>query len=564
MGATFSSRTFNFNTLLGRSSFPDYTTKRVKIPQFQRGFSWEKNHVATFWEDIWEFHQQTEKSDTYFLGPIVILPESDHITVLDGQQRLATATILLAGIRDLAREKGGQDGGDFARDIHRDNILIGDDKHLYALTPSDLDKCFFEDHIQGDPPPADQKPTIRSHHLIAQAKSFIRTSLFEHFGKDLATVLVDRLKKLRTTVTERLKLVVIEVGSEEEAYQIFETLNDRGLRLSVPDLLLNFLMRSTNYPSQREMIREYWNSIVETMGTRKVSTFLRHMWVSKHGDVKSQGLYREIRKYVKSEGVNSKTFAKACSDECSSYASIVDIDKELLKTSTPHIDALVKSLAAEKTLPALLSGIRCLNDNDFEKLCRNLVALVIRHSVFANLNPSVLEDTLFSVARMIRKKHSNGISSATILREAKKELKAINPTKEQLKKGLEDVFLTRTQAQYILKEIADKMQSNTKALTLAKNSIEHIFPEHAKETDWKDYEKLRPFIWHIGNLSILEPKINRGIGNKPFAEKVSKYNESTIEMTRVIPKKYSEWNVENVINRAVNLARVIDQVWFLQ
>ena len=110
MSSTFSSRTYNFITLLGRSSFPDYTTKKVVIPKFQRGYSWEKSHVATFWEDVWEFHESSGKDDTYFLGPVVILPETGHITVLDGQQRLVTATILFSTIRDLLRQKGGQKG----------------------------------------------------------------------------------------------------------------------------------------------------------------------------------------------------------------------------------------------------------------------------------------------------------------------------------------------------------------------------------------------------------------------------------------------------------------------
>jgi hypothetical protein len=564
MSGTFSSRTYNFNTLLGRSSFPDYTTKRVVIPQFQRGFSWEKTHVATFWEDIWEFHQQAVRSETYFLGPIVILPESEYITVLDGQQRLATATILLASIRDLARQKGGQKGGDLARDIQRDHIFVDEDHELFALEPSELDKDFFENHIQLDPPKADEKATIRSHWLIRQAKLFLRASLDEQFDRLSASQLVDGLKKLRTTLTERLKLVVIEVGSEEEAYQIFETLNDRGLRLSVPDLLLNYLMRSSTSSAQRDKVREYWNSIVETMGTRRVSTFLRHMWVSRHGDVKSQALYREIRKHVKGRGVSSRSFAKECSKECTFYASILDVDKAILKDSAPHVNALVKNLSAEKALPILLSGIQCLSDNDYEKLCRNVVALIVRHSIVANLNPSALEDTLYDAARTIRDQKSKGMSSASILAKAKVRLKSIDPTLAQLKQGLAEVYLTKPQAQYILTEIGNKMQSDTKAVGLRKTSIEHIFPEHAKKTEWKDYDDLRPLVWHIGNLSLLEPKINRDIGNKPFATKKARYGDSKIEMTKTIPSKHTEWTTKSVIERAIALSKVIDQVWHVQ
>ncbi len=279
MSSTFSSRTYNFNTILGRSSFPDYTTKQVVVPQFQRGYSWEKSHVATFWEDVWEFHTRGKAKETYFLGPVVILPSDDAISVLDGQQRLATATILLATIRDMARQMGGQKGSDLARDIQRDNILVDEEEEDFALVPCDHDRTYFENHIQADPPESDQSATIRSHRLIRQAASFLRASLHDEFSDKPATELVAGLKKLRTTIVERLKLVVIEVGSEEEAYQIFETLNDRGLRLSTPDLLLNYLMHAAKNASERDKVHKSWRTVIETVGTGKVSTFLRHMWL---------------------------------------------------------------------------------------------------------------------------------------------------------------------------------------------------------------------------------------------------------------------------------------------
>jgi uncharacterized protein with ParB-like and HNH nuclease domain len=61
----FDAQTRNFGELLGQ-----YENRRVIIPRFQRGYSWEKDHVAAFWDDIRSFRQQpgTEK---YFLGPIV-------------------------------------------------------------------------------------------------------------------------------------------------------------------------------------------------------------------------------------------------------------------------------------------------------------------------------------------------------------------------------------------------------------------------------------------------------------------------------------------------------------
>lgn len=561
MSSTFSSRTYNFNTLLGRSSFPDYTTKQVAVPRFQRGFSWQKSHVATFWEDVLDFHNKGGSKDTYFLGPIVILPGDESIGVLDGQQRLATATILLAAIRDMARQKGGQKGADLARDIQRDNILVDDEEERFALILSEHDKLYFESHIQTDPPALDQSAKVRSHRLIRQAANFLRTSLQELFEDNTSAELVQNLKKLKTTVVERLKLVVIEVESEEEAYQIFETLNDRGLRLSTPDLLLNYLMQTAKNDSERDKVYKHWAAVLETVGTDKVSTFLRHMWVSRYGDVKSQGLYREIRSKVKDSVQTSSSFAKECADECSKYYNIVQVKKEALKRAEQPVRALVKHLNADKAFPALLSGLNCLDENEFEKLSNHLVSIVVRHSLIANLNPSVLEDTLYAVARMIRDKKDSGSSSKKILQEVKRLLQKIDPTKDQIRNGLGEVFLNQKQSQYILNEIGNQIQSKTKAIELAKTSVEHIFPQNAENSDWPNYKSLAEMIWHLGNLTLLEPKINKDLGNIGFTEKKKFYAKSEVTMNNALAAINEEWSEDSIKERAVGFLNHVEAAW---
>ena len=172
---SFDSITYNVTALLGRTSFPssNYSTKPIIIPPFQRGYSWEKSHIATLWDDIIAFHNQIDLRDAtenYFLGPIVILPKTGNVELLDGQQRLATITILLSAIRDKARTLG-RAGGDLARDIHRDHIVIDEDEGNYALTLGELDNPYFRITIQNDPPNEQEKARLRSHRLILQGKT---------------------------------------------------------------------------------------------------------------------------------------------------------------------------------------------------------------------------------------------------------------------------------------------------------------------------------------------------------------------------------------------------------
>jgi hypothetical protein len=557
---SFNSQTYNFNNLLGRTSFPALTVKEVIVPPYQRSYSWEKNHVATFWDDVLSFHKDPG-TDTYFLGPIVILPGDENVTLLDGQQRLATATILLSVIRDLARKAGGQSGGDLARDIQRDLVLVDEDKGSYALTLNELDKQFFIDAIQKDPPEPQKKLTLRSHVLIQRARTFLANEVESLVKGKKPTELVKILRELRTTVADKIKTVGITVSSEDEAFLIFETLNDRGLRLSVPDLLLNHLMRTAKNAGEREQVRSFWDDVLQNVGTRQVSTFLRHMWVSKYGDVKAQSLYREIKERLIKDGITSLNFAQLCATESDRYVAILDQDKTVLKNSEASVRAIVKSLSAEIALPALLSGLTTLDEQDFEKLAKLIVAIVVRHYYMADLNQAALEEKLYDVARGLRSDHEAGITSAKALQNARNALKAINPTKKQLEEGLAKLVLKKSEALYIVKEIARHYQSSGKALTFDRISIEHIFPESADKKQWPKKEALEPYIWHVGNLTILEPKFNKDLGNKMFSDKAKVYPKSEIKMSQSVAKDFKTWDEASVIKRAQGFGAAAEQIW---
>src|SRR5208283_4829322 len=119
---------------------------RIVIPTFQRGYMWKKKHVEAFWEDIDKQREQNKQmgSDPHFFGPIVTQanPQEGKIYLLDGQQRLATATILFSVIRDAAREigkaTGTQAGSDFAANIQSQYIHNEDDGYSLEMGETDL------------------------------------------------------------------------------------------------------------------------------------------------------------------------------------------------------------------------------------------------------------------------------------------------------------------------------------------------------------------------------------------------------------------------------------------
>src|SRR6266404_3808929 len=161
--------------------------ERIVIPMFQRGYMWKKKHVEAFWQDVYKqiFVSRVKGADPHFFGPIVTLsqPSEGVIWLLDGQQRLATATILFSVIRDVAREiykaTGVQAGADFAANLQSQFICNEDGQ--YSIEMGETDVLFFRDTIQRDPP-GDTKPKQLTHRNIKTAQAALREKVISAVG----------------------------------------------------------------------------------------------------------------------------------------------------------------------------------------------------------------------------------------------------------------------------------------------------------------------------------------------------------------------------------------------
>src|SRR3972149_1546655 len=75
------------------------------IPRFQRPYSWTRENIQEFWDDIFR-----DNPSDYFIGSMVVFKEGNQrYGVVDGQQRLTTITILLAALRNILKYQGFQD-----------------------------------------------------------------------------------------------------------------------------------------------------------------------------------------------------------------------------------------------------------------------------------------------------------------------------------------------------------------------------------------------------------------------------------------------------------------------
>lgn len=545
----------------------EYERRPICLPEFQRSYSWEKTQVATFWGDLKTFRDRYIKSPvdaSYFLGPIVAIESKTEITVLDGQQRLATATILLAVLRNVAANLHESiptpDIDYFARDIQRELIEKKDTNPLvYSLTLGELDEPYFLQTIKSKIQSA-AKPSLRSHQLIKKAYDYFKDEVDSLVQGKSPQIQMQELVSLKDALTKGMSLVAIVVEDEQDAYDIFEALNDRGLRLSVPDLVVNLLLKRCQSKTERQTVRQTWNTTIQQLARRDVSRFLRHLWLSQFGDLKAKGLYSEIKDHLTQNKITSVNFAQACMEACEDYLKLVNVDKSLPKASSKNVEGLIRYLGVQNSLPLLLSAYRCLSASDFEKLVKVVVGIYVRHTLIGNQNPLELETVLYDAAREIHAQKESKVSSAKALSAAKQKLLKLNPSDTLVQEQFLELILSRSEAAWFMVQLANAKQSKTKEIGMDKANVEHVFPQNAGK-EWPNRAALEPLIWNVGNLTILGTRINSKAQNKSFTDKCNDhYKNSEIVMTNELLKE-KNWDESIIRKRAMNLAKIAVQVW---
>ena len=406
------------------------------------------------------------------------------------------------------------------------------------------------------------KIRLRSHKLIRNAYDFLLMQIRSLIQDKSLDEAISIMKILQDALTKGMTLIAITVKDEEDAFSIFRTLNDRGLRLSVPNLVINLLLRRCINEESRDNVRQQWNNIATQIGKRDISRFLRHMWISRYGDIKAKGLFSAIKDVVEENNVASVEFSEQCAVECDDYLRLLDIDKSLPKTALSYLEGLIRYLSVNSAMPLLLSGLRCLSDADFEKLIKLIVALYIRHSLIANKNPNNLESAFYDAAREIRAQHYTKAASAKCYAAAKSILLKLNATDKEVEENTANLILNKGEATWLITQLANSMQSKTKEIGMDKANLEHIFPQNPG-AEWPERGILEPYTWHIGNLTILGKRINQKAKNKAFTDKCNEhYSKSEIVMTQEL-LTIKTWDEAAITTRAARLAKQIVQVWAL-
>jgi len=533
---------------------------RYTVPAYQRGFCWDRVEIEQFWEDLTD--TIGEKRPFYFFGQIALkrLKSKKEFEVIDGQQRLATVTILLSLIREHF-ERSGSKRADIVHDQYIAKRDIKTLKNEPKLTLNKEDRDFFDRYVvatenykgKEEAYKKEAKPPISSR-LLYTARATLKSKLDEYVGsKDPDNVLLE----LCGSLMDRFVVMVTLVNDEADAFTIFETLNERGLDLTIADLLKNFLFSKAAGNKLSEVQRQ-WDNIVLQVSDSKISEFLRHYWLSSQGVVRQKMLYREMKSHLKDKDVLQ--FAQNLAREAEIYSNLKNPTQAYWKDAVLYRDLrALRTLNVTQCLPYLLSAYVKMPLSRFKSVVRIAVAMSFRYSTICNKNARNLENLYSVIAISIRSKRYN-------LTKVKSDLRKLYPDDTVFEQDfIRKLITTKKVARYVLEELNQVMHSTGEERP-DNVTLEHIVPENPDE-GWRHYLKkhnmdYREYVHRIGNMTLLGLEFNKNAGRELFHKKLTMYKKSTLAITKPL-LSYKDWTDKEITDRQKKFAELARKRWRL-
>ncbi|MBN2718303.1 MAG: DUF262 domain-containing protein [Deltaproteobacteria bacterium] len=566
--------TMNFNT--SNSTFRHLLGNGTSyhVPPFQRDYSWGEDEWDDLWQDILGLFEE-DAEPSHYMGYLVLqTADNKRHDIIDGQQRITTISVLiLAGLsylNDLA--EAGLDADKNRRRLEQlRSSYIGyvDPVSLVSKSKLELNRhnnSFYQTYLV----PLDKLPQRNlntSEHKLRKAFIWFKDKYRDWFksqpdsGEQFAAML--------DALVDKLFFTVITVTDELNAFKVFETLNARGVRLSATDLLKNYLFSiiagSQTHEHELKTLEDRWERIVGVLGSESFPEFLRVFWNSQNKLVRKSDLFKTIRRSI---GTRESAFEliHGLDHSAGTYAALRDAQDNMWNRSESDSLKLLQMFYVRQPLAMLLACHHRFFEEDragFDRILRSIAVVSFRYNVICNLQSHEQERLYNDVAQAVSTRQFS--QSSNIITA----LYSVYPSDEQFQTAFaQKEFRTSTSrnkkiVKYILFEIEKQLSGQDFDLESASYTLEHILPERPDEKFWAHIEesKQERLVYRIGNMTPLESKPNRDIGNSDYSKKCIAYGESVFQITRALAEHYDMWNEDKIEARQNRLSKIALGIW---
>ncbi len=538
-------------------------TGLFNVPKYQREFKWEEDHVRELFDDI--ENAIADQQPEYFLGSIVISKgASERPDIVDGQQRLASVSILLAAVRDYYVNSGDSENAIFVES----KFLLDKNPVSKEVAPrlrlGDADNEFFEKAILGRPntPERKFKSQQNSHRRMEaaqkQAAAYVQRMVSSGNRPD------EQIFARVTYLEKSARIIIVRVPDEVSAFVIFETLNDRGLTLATTDLIKNYLFGKSG--TKLGEVQHRWITMNSTITAARdeeaVMDYVRHQWSATNGLTREKELFTDIRNKIKNANL-SLTYATKLASDARVYAAILNTELDFWNnygvTAKQHMQA-IELIGIDRMRPLVLASLSKFTITEAKKVLQLFVAWSVRFLI-TSTNWGTLERQFSEKATQIS---AGLITDAKSLRTA---MKSYVPVDQDFEVEFSTTSVSNAISRYLL-HVLERSTAGVKQPELVANpnpdevSLEHILPKNPAPGTWTDFEPETTSVWarKLGNLCLLASDENGAVTNDQFSSKKPVYAKSNLKLTAEVAG-YSKWDAKSIQDRQKKLAQMAVNTW---
>nr|WP_294898581.1 DUF262 domain-containing HNH endonuclease family protein [uncultured Pedobacter sp.] len=542
--------------------------KTFTVPLYQREYSWNLEQVSDLFYDI-----SDSQDEGHFLGSLLLF-QTDNLKkmeIVDGQQRMTTLFLLLFSVLKSLN------GSDKIKAIERINSL------LFVIDPNDLsndassseprletgkrDKYLFKSIIRNEDFNAHKDGRKRSHKNL--------TNTLEFFDQKISEIVKDHGLNGLTKFTEKIiksEFIVMTAEKQSDKLLLFKTINARGLELTQGDLIKNELCHNIipyeldeaidNWDEVRSRIERnngnldvflfhYLNSIDECQILRQQLDQKRGVekWEKKNYPPAPEKYVFEIYGKLISM-VGPQKFIEDLLIASNNYVGFINpINSKIYLNS-------LKAMGVNKCFPLLLTAIRKLNTENFDKVCKAVDSITFRHSILRK-DPKELERFYYQIGELI-------IDDSEIENVINKIKEHPNFRDEE---KFKEEFIFSSVKHSVSKMILDRItRKHSESVDWSNKDVhvEHIMPQKPMG-EWKvlydqDEFEYKDYLNRLGNLTILQDKKNIRARNKDFRDKKEYYKESRLTITKNL-FDYIKWDYNEIVERQEYLYEQSKDLW---
>lgn len=537
--------------------FLEGSGKSFVIPVYQRDYAWTRINCQKLWEDLVGL-SNNDRND-HFLGTLVTIGSGfQEYTVIDGQQRLTTVSVLLIALHTFLKNKKQKND--------EENILLEQlldflinkysneqDKRI-RLKPNKQDKEHFESLF------TDTGNLNINSNIVNNYKFF-----YDKISSEILT------PQQIFEAFRKFKVVLIDlVRGQDDPQLIFESLNSTGVDLTAGDLIRNYILMDLEPREQEKMYKKYWIEIEKLTGD--IAEFVRNYLIFKSKTwVKKDDVYAVFKKF------STESFYKNKEGILQDLLFFSGIYSWLIQIQNHPNNAVNNELSRLNRLeftvchPYLLDVFNELNlGNIDEETTKNVLIIIESYSfrkILVDNTTQGLNKLFITLARDIKKEKEWGKKYIEILSYIllEKKISQRFPNNEEFENALvnKEIYKLQSKNRNFLLESLENFKS-AYPVNLDELTVEHIMPQTLTR-DWKNklgenWQEIHgKYLHSLGNLSLTAK--NTELSNNSFEDKQQiDFQISKLKLNFKLDG-LTIWNEEKILERAKDLIKNAKDIW---